>query len=181
MLQYFKYVSIGLILMAPQEAIVAVFKGKTFVLYLMALAFWSVMLSAMYGVFKVAKRFIKREDLEIALSVVLSMIVALCIEWGIIGNSPWRNPGANQLGLVAGWVSVFVLPRVFLEDEFKSIRTWTIIWYSAFVLSLFIPVLLLSEKGPIVGITIYGYSVIPFLFLSAWYVCAKCRRTQRNA
>jgi len=138
-------------------------------------------LSVMHGLSKVTKRFIKREGLEIALSSVFYMIVALCIEWGIIGNSPWGNPGANQLGLVAGWVSVFVLPRVFLEDGFKSIRTCAIVWYVVFVLSLLAPVLLLAGKGPIVGITIYGYTVIPFLFLSIWYACAKWRRVPKNA
>ena len=181
MLQYLKYVSFGLILMAPQELIVAIFKEKAFTLYLMALAFWAVMLSAMYGLFRVTKRFIKREALEVTLSAVFYMMVAFCIEWGIIGNSPWANPGANQLGLVAGWVSVFILPRVFLEDKFESIRTWTKIWYVPFVLSLFLPVLLLSEKGRIVGIWVYGYTVIPFLFLSVWYGCAKWRPIQRDA
>ena len=176
MLHYLKYVFFGLILMAPQELIVAIFKEKPFAFYLMALAFWAVMLSAMYGISSVTKRFIKREGLEVTLSAVFYMTVAFCIEWGIVGNSPWANPGANQLGLVAGWVSVFILPRVFLERKFKSIRTWTMIWYVPFVLSLFLPVLLLGEKGPVVGIIVYGHSVIPFLFLSVWYGCAKWRR-----
>ena len=47
---YLKYVSVGLILMAPQELIVAVFKGKSLALFMMALAFWAVMLSAMFGI-----------------------------------------------------------------------------------------------------------------------------------
>ncbi len=181
MLQYLKYVSFGLILMAPQELIVAIFKQKAFTLYVMALMFWAVMLSAMYGLFRVTKRFIKREGLEVTLSAIFYMMVAFSIEWGIVGNSPWTNPGANQLGLVAGWVSVFILPRVFLERRFKSIRKWTAIWYVPFVLSLFLPVLLLPEKGPIVGISIYGYSVVPFLFLSVWYGCAKWRPIQGDA
>jgi len=181
MLRYIKYVSFGLILMAPQELMVAIFKQKAFALYLMALAFWAVMLSAMYGISKVTKRVIRREGLEVTLSAIFYMMVAFSIEWGIVGNSPWANPGANQLGLVAGWVSVFILPRVFLEERFKSIRKWAMVWYVPFVLSLFLPVLLLSERGPVVGITIYGYSVIPFLFLSVWYGCAKWRPVQRDA
>ncbi|MFC1672262.1 GNAT family N-acetyltransferase [Planctomycetota bacterium] len=175
MARYLKYVLYGVILMAPQELIVAIFKGKPFKFYLMALAFWAVMLSIMFGISRLTKWLVKHQGLEVTLSAVFYMMVAFSIEWGIIGNSPWQNPGANQPGLVAGWVSVFILPRVFLEDTFGSIRTWIRIWYVPFVLSIFLPVWLIPGKGPIVGIIVYGYSVIPFLFLSVWYICATWR------
>jgi succinate dehydrogenase hydrophobic anchor subunit len=180
MLQYLKYVFYGLILMAPQELIVAMFKAKSISHYLMALAFWAVMLSVMFGISKLTKRLVKHEGLEFILSSAFYMTVAFCIEWGMIGNSPWHNPGANQLGLVAGWVSVFILPRVFLEDRFGNIRKWTMIWYVPFVLSLFLPVFLMPNKGPIVGISIYGYTVVPFLFLSVWYGYAQWRLSHTN-
>lgn len=161
--------------MAPQELIVALFKGKRIAFYVMAMVFWAVMLSAMHGLSGVTKKLIKRPGLEVTLSAVFYVLVAVSIEWGVIGNSPWGNPGANQLGLVAGWVSVFILPRAFLEDGYGRIRTWAVSWYVLFVLSLLLPVLLIPDKGPIVGIMIYGYSVIPFLFLSVWYIRAQWR------
>ena len=180
MVKCLKYVSLGLILMAPQELIVNIFRKTNFLLFLMSLVGWAVMLSIMYGIFRITKRFIKREGLEVTLSAIFYAMVGICIEWGIIGNSPCHNPGANQLGLLAGWVSVFMLPRVFLEDKFDGIRKLTKIWYFLFALSLLFPLLLIPGKGPVVGIIIYGYSVIPFLFLSVWYCYAKWRPIQSD-
>ena len=65
--------------------------------------------------------------------MILYALVALVIEWGLIGNSPSGNPGANQLGLFAGWISVFVLPRMFLETGYEKVKKWTKIWYLPFV------------------------------------------------
>ncbi|NOY42978.1 MAG: hypothetical protein GXP26_14225 [Planctomycetes bacterium] len=181
MAPYFKYVCCGLILMAPQELIVSIFKGMTFTLFLMSLVFWSVALSVMFGLSKLTRRLIKHQGSETTLSAIFYMTVGFSVEWGLLGNSPWSNPGANQLGLVAGWVSVFILPRVFLEDNFQAIRKWIKIWYLPFVASLFLPVLLIPEKGPIIGVTVYGYSVIPFLLISVWYCCAKWQARQTTA
>jgi len=173
MRQYLIYVFIGLILMAPQELIVAVFRGQSVFLYFMALLFWLAMLSLMFVFYRWSIKLIKHPGLELILSMLLCFSVALFIEWEIIGNSPWGNPGANQLGLIAGWVSVFTLPRVFLENNFLGIKKAAKIWYIPFVLSLFVPLLLNPEKGAIIGVTIYGYSVIPFLLLSIIYLIGK--------
>lgn len=175
MRQYLKYVFLGLILMAPQEFIVNIFRGTTFPLNLMSLVGWAVMLSAMYGVFRIARRFLKNDARALALLFLLGMGLGLVIEWSIIGNSPWKNPDANQLGLVAGWTSVFILPHAFLEQNARNIRKWTMIWYPIFALSLLIPIVLIPDRGPVIGVTIYGFSVVPFLVLAIWYVFQKWR------
>jgi hypothetical protein len=163
--------------MAPQELIVALFKAKPPALYFMALAFWAVLLSLMYAVLGRLKRTVGSEGPAVTLCALLAMVLGFTIEWGLIGNSPWRNPGANQTGLVAGWVSVFILPLAFLDDRARNIRTWARAWFVPFVVSILLPVLILGEKGRVVGIILYGYSVIPFLLLSVWY----CRMSWRGA
>jgi hypothetical protein len=167
--RYFKYLAYGLALMAPQELIVALFKTKPPALYFMALAFWAALLTVMYAVLRRLTRSTGREGVSVTLYALLAMLLGFTIEWGLIGNSPWRNPGANQAGLVAGWVSVFILPLAFLDERAASIRTLARAWYAPFVMSIFLPVLILGEKGRVVGIILYGYSVIPFLLLSVWY------------
>lgn len=39
----------------------------------------------------------------------------LLIEWFLIGNSLYQNPSANQAGMFAWWVSVFIVPRIFTK------------------------------------------------------------------
>ncbi len=41
----------------------------------------------------------------------------LLIEWFLIGNSPWGNPQASQIGMFAFWSTMGVVPFVFLRPD----------------------------------------------------------------
>lgn len=43
-------------------------------------------------------------------------MIGLMVEWFLIGNSPWGNPQASQVGMFAYWASLVVVPLVFLLD-----------------------------------------------------------------
>ncbi|MBL8992266.1 MAG: hypothetical protein JNM63_02935 [Spirochaetia bacterium] len=177
---FLKYIFIGLALMAPQELVVNLHRKTTPLLYGMALLGWAAMLSLAWLIHRFSKPRIKPAGLEVSLSMFFYAGVALCVEWGLIGNSPWKNPGANQAGLIAGWVSVFILPRIFIEEGFQTLRKWTRITYVLFLFSLALPLLLLPEKRSLAAVFIYGYSVISFLILTLWYCVAKWREVGSN-
>lgn len=174
--RYLKYVLIGLVLMTPQELVVNLHRKTTPLLFLMALAAWAAMLSLAWLMYQFSKIRIRPSGLEVSLSIIFYGGVAIAVEWGLIGNSPWRNPGANQIGLIAGWVSVFILPRIFLEDGFQVLRKWTGIIYAVFLISLSLPFFLKPENGSLIAVFIYGYTVIPFLGLALLYCLIKWKR-----
>ena len=43
--------------------------------------------------------------------------VGLMIEWFVIGNSPWGNPQASQIGMFAYWSAIVVVPFVALRPN----------------------------------------------------------------
>jgi hypothetical protein len=152
--------------MAPQEFIVNLARKSPPIHFLLSLLGWFAMLSILYVLFRGLARIVKGEGAYFALSVPLCCLVALLVEWLIIGNSPWANPKANQVGLFAGWISVFLLPRAFLDARYKIVQFFSVVWYAVFILSLLVPLALSRGNGPLVAVTVYGYTVIPFLILT---------------
>ncbi len=43
----------------------------------------------------------------------------LMIEWFLIGNSPWGNPQASQIGMFAYWSAMVVVPFVCLRPDVR--------------------------------------------------------------
>ncbi|MFH1391563.1 MAG: hypothetical protein ABIH20_04595 [Candidatus Diapherotrites archaeon] len=41
----------------------------------------------------------------------------LAFEWFVIGNSPWGNPDANQIGMFSFWVAIAFMPRIFISAK----------------------------------------------------------------
>jgi hypothetical protein len=53
----------------------------------------------------------------IAWHVGLFGTAGLMIEWFLIGNSPWGNPQASQIGMFSYWSAMVVVPFVFLRPD----------------------------------------------------------------
>lgn len=41
-------------------------------------------------------------------------LTGLMVEWFLIGNSPWGNPHASQIGMFAYWACMVLVPLIFL-------------------------------------------------------------------
>lgn len=44
-------------------------------------------------------------------------LTGLAIEWFLIGNSPWQNPQAHDLGMFCYWAVVLAMPRLLLDER----------------------------------------------------------------
>lgn len=50
-------------------------------------------------------------------------LTGLMVEWFLIGNSPWGNPAASQIGMFAYWACMVLVPLVFLLQN-RSLQTF---------------------------------------------------------
>jgi len=83
--------------------------------YLFTLAAYPILLALAWGPTRWIERHAPtrlRADLAIYL---LAGLAGLAIEWFVIGNSPWANPEANDLGMFCYWATVLAMPRLLLD------------------------------------------------------------------
>ena len=50
-------------------------------------------------------------------NVILAAVAGLMIEWFAIGNSPWGNPDASQIGMAAYWACLVVVPLIVIDPD----------------------------------------------------------------
>lgn len=60
-------------------------------------------------------RWLGRQPLTIAVLTVAAGGAGLLIEWFVIGNSPWGNPAANDLGMFSYWACMVIVPVALLD------------------------------------------------------------------
>jgi hypothetical protein len=51
------------------------------------------------------------------ITVALAAVAGLSVEWFLIGNSPWGNPDASQMGMAAYWAAMVVVPLIVLDPD----------------------------------------------------------------
>ena len=51
------------------------------------------------------------------LTLVLAAIGGLMVEWFAIGNSPWGNPDASQIGMAAYWACLVIVPLIIIDPD----------------------------------------------------------------
>ncbi len=47
----------------------------------------------------------------------LAAVCGLMVEWFAIGNSPWGNPDANQVGMAAYWACLVIVPLIVIDPN----------------------------------------------------------------
>ncbi len=50
-------------------------------------------------------------------TVGLAAVCGLMVEWFLIGNSPWGNPDAGQIGMAAYWACLVVVPLIAIDPD----------------------------------------------------------------
>jgi len=61
--------------------------------------------------------FIGKRKRTLMLIVSLYGTLGLMIEWFLIGNSPWQNPDASQMGMFAYWACMVLVPTIVLDKN----------------------------------------------------------------
>lgn len=79
----------------------------------------SVVFNAFYltGAFLLTRLLLRLMPRRAALLItaLLAAACGLAVEWFLIGNSPWGNPAASQIGMAAYWASIVLVPWLLID------------------------------------------------------------------
>ncbi len=126
MRRFLAFVALGLFVAGIGEFLFGVLIRQDVRGFLASLGIYAALLSGSWFAGQwMARRIRSRFGLELACYLTFASL-GLMIEWFVIGNSPWRNPSANQPGMFFFWASVFTLPRVLIAEgsELRRLQRW---------------------------------------------------------
>lgn len=129
MRRFLGFVSIGVFVAGVGEFLFGVLIRNDVAGFLASLVIYVALLCGAWFVGRwMESRIRSRFRAEIAYYLTLAGL-GLMIEWFVIGNSPWRNPSANQPGMFFFWGSVFTLPRIQLAEgpELRRLQHWLVV------------------------------------------------------
>ena len=138
-------------------------------------------LSFVYFSSRIIDRLISREPAPDLVHLLSYGSLGLLLEWTIMGLSPWSNPAANpllmlafQVGMFAFWAAVSTVPRVFLDRRGpgRHARRWILrffVPYFAIVYGVGLSVPDDLRFAVIIPLIVVGYAVVAGL-LFKWVV-----------
>ena len=128
--EFVLFVLIGVLTAAVGELQYSVFIRGDWANFYGSMVFNAVYLSGAFVVTRLLFRIFPSRVAFVA-TVALAAVVGLMVEWFLIGNSPWSNPDAAQLGMAAYWACLVVVPLIVLDGDvrLRPLRR-TIVLYS---------------------------------------------------
>ncbi len=99
--------------------------------------FGSMVFNAFYltGAFLVTRLTLRLLPRRVAFLVcaVLAAVGGLAVEWFLIGNSPWGNPDASQIGMAAYWAGMVIVPWLLTDPDPHLRPLWRVVGFYALV------------------------------------------------
>lgn len=165
-----KFILTGFIFAQIIEFEFNVYIAKTYGNWIFTLFYYPIILAGFYLVSKLINRKIKnKKTADIIYYLISGFFGLIVMEWLIIGNSPWGNPQASQLGMLSFWVAVFFMPRIFIDPNpqiiklKKQIATYIII-YSLITLPLGLISSATAKLILVVYAEIIGYTILHLFY-----------------
>lgn len=116
------YVAIGVLVAVIGEVQYSVFIRGDVANLIGSMGFNVLYLTGAAGVAWPIFRTLGKRPLTILLVTALAGFAGLTIEWFVIGNSPWGNPDASNMGMFAYWACMVVVPVAFLDSDHHTSR-----------------------------------------------------------
>lgn len=113
----FGFVLIGVLIAFIGELQFSVFIRGDWANLLGSVVFNALYLTGAYGVTRLIFAMTRRWSTAFLFSAVLAAVVGLGVEWFVIGNSPWGNPAASDVGMAAYWACMVVIPLVLTDPD----------------------------------------------------------------
>lgn len=104
--------------------------------YIFTVFFYPVYLIFVYFSSRMIDRIFKKKTISDIVYYFAYGFIGMSIEWFVIGNSPWGNPDAIQIGMFAFWVALAFMPRIFIDDgdDLKELKRSIIKYYAAYAI-----------------------------------------------
>lgn len=132
--QLLKFVFAGLLTAAVGEWQFSVFQRNDLDNFIGSLAFNTLYMTGVYLVTRILLTTLRNRPKFIFFYTTLFGFSGLMVEWFLIGNSPWGNPDASQVGMFAYWACMALVPLMFLMQK-RPLQTF-IIRYSMLYIAL---------------------------------------------
>lgn len=127
--RWFAYVLIGVLTAAIGELQYSVFIRDDWGNLFGSMFFNALYLSGAFLISRFLFRVLPRRAAFLSVAI-LATVAGLMIEWVMIGNSPWGNPDASQVGMAAYWACMVIVPSILIDtDEHTRPLRRTIILY----------------------------------------------------
>lgn len=110
------FVAAGVLTAAVGELQFSVFVRGDWANLYGSMFFNALYLTGAYAVTRVLFRVMPRRA-AFLITVGLAAVCGLRVEWFLIGNSPWGNPDANQIGMAAYWACLVVVPLIAVDPD----------------------------------------------------------------
>lgn len=110
------FVLVGVLTAAVGELQYSVFIRGDWANLLGSMVFNAVYLIAAFAVVWALFRLLPRRA-AFLVAVALAAAAGLGVEWFLIGNSPWGNPAASQLGMAAYWAGMVIVPLIAVDSD----------------------------------------------------------------
>jgi hypothetical protein len=146
--------------------------------YAFTLVAYPVLLVPAYALSRTVDRLVRRPAAADLVYNLVSGSAGLLIEWFLIGNSPWRNPDADQVGMFAYWAVVFTMPRMCVAQR-PALRGWrrsAALFYAAFAMfSVWVGAISPPElrRFALVWLVVVGYAALEILIGAAILFAAR--------
>lgn len=139
--------------------------------WIFTLLAYPIILAVAYLSIKIFDKFKNKVASEFIYFLFWSCFGLFIMEWLVIGNSPWGNPDANQIGMFSFWAALFFMPKIFINSNIKVSKLKKHIFYYFLFYSIITTVvgLLLPPAFRLfflVWFEIIGYSIMMFFYWS---------------
>lgn len=95
----------------------SVFLREDIANFLGSLAFNALYLTGAYLLVQPTLNLLRERPSLVLIHAVFFGVSGLMVEWFLIGNSPWGNPDASQIGMFAYWACIVLVPLAVLSQQ----------------------------------------------------------------
>ncbi len=117
MIRFTRFILLGLLTAAIGEWQFSVFLRDDLDNFSGSLVFNTLYMTGVYLVTRLLLTVLRNRSKFILFYTVFFGLSGLMVEWFLIGNSPWGNPDASQVGMFAYWACMALVPLMFLLEK----------------------------------------------------------------
>ncbi len=168
MRQFFIFVGLGTLAAIVCEFVFKIFITHDYLGFIFTLVFYPLYVACIYGTQKLFLRWSKNRLVLFIFSYFLFGVIGLATEWFVIGNSPWQNPDASQLGMWAFWTAIVSLPTIYMTQQRLAYRIAVALVGVYLGLSIILRVFLPQMWAILIVWQIIFYSILQFVY--TWHL-----------
>lgn len=135
LLSFLLFVLVGVLTAAVGELQYSVFIRGDWANLFGSMVFNTLYLTGAFIVSRILFRFASRRP-AFLMCVALAAVAGLMVEWFAIGNSPWGNPDASQIGMAAYWTCLVIVPLLTIDPDpqLRPLRRTITIYAAVYIL-----------------------------------------------